>query len=75
MKMASLSVETTDREPVQESDQKHSTRPFYSGDESYEQSNLRMNDFTHSNNENTDSTQTQEHDDCLSNCLMHCYKK
>ncbi len=63
--MASLSVETTDCEPVQETDQNHSTHPFYPGEEAYELSNLRMNDHSLSNNE-TDSTQTQEHD-----CLMH----
>ncbi|XP_052454685.1 uncharacterized protein LOC128014938 [Carassius gibelio] len=33
-KLASPTEETTDNKPVQESDQKHSTRPFYSGDES-----------------------------------------
>ncbi|XP_016325512.1 uncharacterized protein LOC107675627 [Sinocyclocheilus anshuiensis] len=43
-KMASHTVETTDNEPVQESDQKHSTRPFYSGDESEDLLNLRVND-------------------------------
>ncbi len=54
--MASPSVETTDHEPVQESDQKLSTHPFYPGDEIYEQSNLRMmNDYSLSNNE-TDSS-------------------
>ncbi|XP_016411678.1 uncharacterized protein LOC107743079 [Sinocyclocheilus rhinocerous] len=34
-KKASPTVETTDREPIQESDQKHSTCPFYSGEETY----------------------------------------
>ncbi|KTF75761.1 hypothetical protein cypCar_00042538 [Cyprinus carpio] len=61
--MASPREETTASEPVQESDQKHSTRPFYSGDESYDLSNLSMNDYSNpSNIEDTDSAETQEHE-------------
>ncbi|XP_050965011.1 uncharacterized protein LOC127164904 isoform X3 [Labeo rohita] len=59
---ASPTEETADREPIPESDQKLSTRPFFTGDEPYELPNWRKNDYSHSNNENTDSTQTQEHD-------------
>ncbi|XP_058633649.1 uncharacterized protein LOC131541731 isoform X2 [Onychostoma macrolepis] len=57
-KKASPTEETTDHDPVQESDQKHSTHPFYPGEEIYEHSNLRMNDYSHSNNETDSNTET-----------------
>ncbi|KAL1273555.1 hypothetical protein QQF64_026369 [Cirrhinus molitorella] len=63
-KMASPTVDTTDSEPVQESGQKHSTRPFYSGDETYELSNLRMNvNNDHSNSSGSKPELTKKVDD------------